>query len=262
MKIALLLSTYNWPEALALILKSIKAQSQFPDELLIADDGSKPNTKSLIDAFKTEVSFPVNHIWHEDNGFQKSIILNRAIAATDAEYIIQIDGDCILHKRFIADHTAFAKENQYLYGSRVNIKEEYATKVVDDGKINFNLGSKEIKNKMRTIHSPVLSNFFKPQEELSRKLRGCNVSYWRRDFIAANGYNEDMTGWGKEDSEFILRLVNAGIKGRRLRYRGIVFHIWHKISSKQRLPINENIQQETMAMNRTRCENGVDKYLK
>ncbi|RMB59424.1 glycosyltransferase [Dokdonia sinensis] len=261
MKTALLLSTYNWPEALELILKSIQIQTQAPDELVIADDGSTTETKDLIDTFRTQVSYPVNHIWHEDNGFQKSIILNKAVAAINADYIIQVDGDCILHNKFVADHIAFAKANQYLYGSRVNIKEEFAQSIVSEGKINFNLRSKQIKNKMRTIHSPVLSNFFKPQQKISKKLRGCNVSYWRSDFIAANGYNEDMTGWGKEDSEFILRLVNAGIKGRRLRYRGIVFHIWHKISSKQRLSINEDIQQETIAMNKTSCENGVNKYL-
>lgn len=261
MKTALLLSTYNWPEALALILKSIKAQTQLPDELLIADDGSKAETKALINAFIGEASFPVRHIWHEDNGFQKSIILNKSVAATDADYIIQVDGDCILHKRFIADHIAFAKANQYLYGSRVNIKEAYVPNVLVEGKITFNLFSKEIKNKMRTVHSPVLSSLYAPQKNISKKLRGCNVSYWREDFLAVNGYNEDMTGWGKEDSEFILRLVNSGIMGRRLRYRGIVFHIWHKISSKNRLTINQDIQQETIAMNVKRCENGADKYL-
>ncbi len=108
MKTSLLISTYNWPQALELILKSALNQTEMPDEILIADDGSTEETKELIENFKTKSTVPINHIWHEDKGFRKAIILNRAIAAAIGEYIIQIDGDCIMHRNFVKDHKEMA----------------------------------------------------------------------------------------------------------------------------------------------------------
>lgn len=104
MKTALLISTYNWKEALSLVLDSIKIQSQLPDEVLIADDGSDDATKQVIDEFRQTFKIPVKHVWQEDLGFRKSMILNKTIAQAEADYIIQIDGDCIMHKDFIKDH--------------------------------------------------------------------------------------------------------------------------------------------------------------
>ena len=124
MKTALLISTYNWPEALELVLKSILKQSQFPDEILIADDGSKEDTRSLIESYKNKIAIPVIHFWQEDEGFKKSHILNKAIANSKVDYIIQIDGDCIMHKDFVKDHISRAEESVFLFGSRVNIKKE------------------------------------------------------------------------------------------------------------------------------------------
>ena len=121
MKTALLVSTYNWPDALHVVLKSLKNQTVSPQEVLIADDGSREETKNLIHRYQIELTFELKHIWQEDKGFRKSAILNKAVAATDADYIIQIDGDCIMHPHFIEDHLAAAKREVYLFGSRVNI---------------------------------------------------------------------------------------------------------------------------------------------
>src|SRR6478736_5160416 len=110
MKTALLISTYNWPEALNLVLKSILNQTKFPDEILIADDGSDNKTKELIDNFSTANNIVLHHVWQEDKGFRKSKILNKAIAKTTADYIVQIDGDCVIHKDFISDHIAMAQK--------------------------------------------------------------------------------------------------------------------------------------------------------
>lgn len=261
MKTALLITTYNWPEALELVLKSLVQQTTLPDELLIADDGSSEDTKNVILQFMSEGIVPVRHIWQEDEGFRRSSILNKAIAQTDADYIIQTDGDCIMHPKFIQDHVTSAKRDLYLFGSRVNILEEHTKHVINDQTMAFNTFSKEIKNRTRNLHIPLLSSLYGTTETLSRKLRGCNLSYWRSDFIAVNGYNEDMTGWGREDSELITRFINQGIKGRRLRYRAIVYHIWHKTSSKSSLNINEAIQKQAKDHKLTKCLNGVSKYL-
>ncbi|WP_459209359.1 glycosyltransferase family 2 protein [Aquimarina rhabdastrellae] len=259
--IALLISTYNWPEALALILKSALQQTKMPNEIVIADDGSKNETKVLIDSFRDQFKIPIKHVWHEDKGFRKSLILNKAIAEMSSDYIVQIDGDCIMHPSFIADHAALAEPNVYLYGSRVNIQKPFLSQLFTSQQIKFSPFSKGIKKRTRAIHAPFLSSFYKKNNTFSRKLRGCNVSYWRKDAITINGYNEDMEGWGREDSEFILRLINIGILGRRLRYRGIVYHIWHQEKSKDQLPENDAIEQHTIKNNIKRCENGIDKYL-
>ena len=258
---ALLVSTYNWPEALALVFKSVEDQTLKPDEFLIADDGSKPETTKFINDFKEKSGLNVIHVWHEDEGFKRSEILNKAIAKSTADYIIQTDGDCILHPKFIEDHVSFAKQGQYLFGSRVNIKEEYRDELFKTKNTSFSFMHKGIKNRTRALHIPFLSTFYGVKEEPSKKLRGCNVSFWRADFISVNGYNESMTGWGREDSELIIRMMNKGIKARRLRYRGIVYHIWHKVVSKERVNVNEEIQKKAISEKLTWCENGIDTYL-
>lgn len=261
MKTALLVSTYNWSEALELVLDSLAKQSRLPDELLIADDGSGDKTKRVIQNFIAQSSLPVRHIWQEDQGFRRSSILNKAIAQTDADYIIQTDGDCIMHPHFIADHIAFATQGQYLFGSRVNIVQDHIDSLFSNKQISFAVFSIGIKNRTRNVRIPLLSNFYGHTHTLSRKLRGCNLSFWRSDFIKVNGYNEDMTGWGREDSELVTRFIHQNICGRRLRYRAIIYHIWHKTSSKSSLNINEEIQNKAHSERWLRCANGIDKYL-
>lgn len=261
MRTALLISTYNWPDALELVMKSALAQTVFPTEIIIADDGSNEKTKSLIEHFQQNNPVPVYHIWQEDLGFRKSKILNKAIAQTDSKYIIQIDGDCIMHEKFIEDHLKSAYKGVYLYGSRVNILPDFVTGIFEKKQIHFDFFSEEIKNKSRSLHIPFLSNFYKNHDGISKKFRGCNVSYWRDDFIAVNGYNEDFEGWGREDSDLVIRLGNSGIKAKRLRYAGIVFHLFHKINSKENFELNDKMQNETISKTIVRIANGVDQYL-
>lgn len=261
MKTALLISTYNWPEALELIFLSIKKQSIFPDEILIADDGSNEKTKTVIDDFKKQTNFNIIHVWQEDKGFRKSMILNKTIAVSKADYIIQIDGDCIIHKNFVKDHIKNCRKKHFLFGSRINILAPYVNKVLNEKITSFTIFSKEIKNKTRTFYLPFLSKFIRPQKTISKKFRGCNVSYWRNDIISINGYNQDFEGWGSEDSDLAIRLLNNGIAGKRLKFCGILFHIYHKINSKNNVEINNEIEQNTIKNKITKIEKGIDQYL-
>lgn len=261
MKVALLISTYNWPESLDLVFKSILIQSKMPDEILIADDGSNFKTKTLVEDYQNLFSIPFKYFWQEDLGFRKSKILNKAVAGTNADYIIQIDGDCIIHEKFIEDHLKFAQREVYLYGSRVNILPNFVEEVLTRKKISFNFFSKEIKNKTRTLYVPFFSRFYRIHKGVSEKFRGCNVSFWRDDFILINGYNEDFEGWGREDSDLVIRMGNSGVKARRIRYAGIVFHVYHKTCSKEKLDINDKLQLETISKSVIKITNGVDKYL-
>lgn len=262
MKTALLISTYNWPEALDLVLKSVLNQTRFPDEILIADDGSNEKTKELLEGFRKKFNLDFHHVWQEDIGFRKSKILNKAIAQSKADYIIQIDGDCIIHKSFISDHVKSATRGFYLYGSRVNILPNKVAEVFEKRIIEFNFLSKEIKNRTRNLSIPFLSRLYKSHYGFSKKFRGCNVSFWKNDLINVNGYNEDFEGWGREDSDLVIRMGNNGIGAKRLRYAGIVYHIHHKVNSKSNLELNDSIQKETIEKKIIKVTNGIDQYLK
>ena len=261
MKVSLLISTYNWPEALQLVLLSVINQTQNPYEILIADDGSSEETKNLIESFKKITVIPIHHFWHEDKGFRKAIILNKAIATAEGEYIIQVDGDCIMHKDFVRDHKVLAQSNVYLFGSRVNIQEKFLPKLFASQKIKFGFFDKGIKKRTRNLRVPALSSLYKTSDKMSDKMRGCNVYFWKKDVVAVNGYNEEFEGWGREDSELIIRMMHNGVLGRRLRYRGIVYHIWHKVKDQSRFETNDSLQEKAIAEKSKWCKKGIDKYL-
>ena len=261
MTVSLVFPTYNWPEALEMIFLSLKSQSMLPDELVIADDGSTAETRAMIEKYRSQFSVPVLHIWHEDKGYRKTTILNKAIAAASGDYIIQIDGDCIMHRHFIRDHVRAAENRTYLYGSRVNIEEELLEDVIENKRIRFPFFIHGLSRRTRNLHIPVFGKLFKKTKKLSRKIRGCNFSFWRDDFIKANGYNEDMTGWGREDSELVARFINSGILGQRMRYRAIVYHIWHPTRPRDEVASKDIIQERTISEGIKSCENGIDKYL-
>jgi glycosyltransferase involved in cell wall biosynthesis len=258
---SLIISTYNWPEALRLVLKSLNNQSIFPDEAIIADDGSGISTKNLVEEEKTKFSFPIKHIWHKDNGFRKAEILNKAIAKSIGNYIIQVDGDCIMHNRFIENHLSFSGKNTYLYGSRVNIQKNHLDLLFYKEQVHFSFFSKGIKKRGRTLYILILANLIKAKNSFSHKFRGCNTSFYKKDFIAVNGYNEDFKGWGREDSELAFRFHNFGLLSKRLKFQGIVYHIFHNEKSKNNLEKNNNIELETIENKRVWTENGINKYL-
>lgn len=260
-KCSLVTPTYNWPEALELLLKSVKNQSHLPDEVIIADDGSTLETEQLIQKYQKNFPVPLIHVKHKDKGNRKPRIMNKAIAKAKYEYIIEIDGDIIMNKYFVVDHLQFSQKGFYLYGSRVNIKKEFLKKLFQNQKLKFGFFSEGIQKRGRTLRLPILTKLMKPIEERSRKLRGCNMSFWKADFIQVNGFNENLVGWGIDDSEMIQRLHNIGIKGKRLKFAGIAYHIYHKEQSKSHIEINLEIEKQTTKEKLVYAEKGVDQFL-
>lgn len=257
----LITPTYNWPEALELLLLSVLKQTILPNEVIIADDGSGEETKRLIQKYQHTFPVPLIHIWHEDNKNQKPKIMNKGIAVAKYDYIIEIDGDIIMNKHFIEDHLTFAKKGSYLFGSRVNIQKKYLSELFLKKNIHFNYFSKGIKKRGRTIRIPFIMNIIKKTNERSSKLRGCNMSFWKSDFIKINGFNENLVGWGIDDSEMIQRLHNIGINAKRLKNCGIVYHIYHEEQSRNQLSINNEILKQTTENKLTFIENGISQYL-
>lgn len=260
--ISLIVSTYNWPEALEKCIQRVLKQTLLPDEILVADDGSGANTKELIERLKRDSAIPIVHIWHPDNGFRLSAIRNKAIAQAQYDYIIQIDGDILIDDEFIKDHLALAKKNAFLCGSRVLLTEAYSKQLLNQSaveKLNrfkFPLGS--VLNSLRIpFLSKIMADRYK--KNIPRALRGCNMSFWKKDLTNINGYNESIQGWGSEDAELAIRLINNGIKKRFLKFGAIAYHIFHNENSKSNLPENETILFTSIRDNLRWIDNGIKK---
>ena len=260
MRTSLIIATYNWPVALELVLLSLLKQSKLPDEIIIADDGSTKETKQLIEGYTNKFQCKLQHIWQADKGFQKTKILNKAIAKASGEYIIQIDGDILLHKHFIKDHIYTAKKGTFIHGSRVFLNQEITHKVFDNLTYHFSILARGISNRLNGIRSSLLSTIISSKNTSLEGTRGCNFSYWKQDLIKANGYNEDMKGWGKEDSELSIRLMNNGLQKHKLKGKAICYHLHHNISSREGLNINTAILETTLKNKVKSCTNGISKY--
>jgi len=260
MKTSLVITTYNWPEALEIVLLSILKQSVLPNEILIADDGSTKETKQLIKSYSSKFKSGISHIWQKDDGFQKTIILNKSISKANGDYIIQIDGDIIIHTHFIRDHIKMAKKGFFIHGSRTFLNKKTTKNAIKNSIINFSIFSAGITNRFNSLHSLFLSKSLSNKNKNLKGTRGCNFSFWRQDFIKVNGYNEDMTGWGKEDTELSVRLMNSGLQKLKLKCLAVCYHLHHKISSKEGLNINNSILTLIINEKREICINGINKY--
>jgi glycosyltransferase involved in cell wall biosynthesis len=258
---SLIISTYNWPVALDLVLQSVLLQKVLPNEVLIADDGSGEETKSIISKYQSKFPVPLIHVWIPDDGFRRTVVLNETIAKASYPYIIQIDGDCILHSKFIKDHVCFAKKGYYVQGSRLYMSEEKSAGIIKSKNVSVKWWSGKMINAESGIRSKLLRNFAVKSEAKISKIRGSNLAFWLEDFILVNGYNENMTGWGSEDWELVQRFLNNGLEGCKIKFAGVQFHIYHKEASRGRSELNENIYALTRDQKLTRCEKGVDQYL-
>lgn len=254
--VALLISTYNWPDALEIVLLAILAQTRMPDEIVVADDGSDESTKKLIADFKPKFPVPLKHIWQEDKGFRKSIILNKAVKQISSEYIIQIDGDIIIHPKFVRDHIKAAKPNSFVQGSRSMITEQKSKEIIRTKEIRFSVFTKGLYTRFNAIRFPLLAGIFKLDPSNPFHIKGCNLAFWKKDFISINGYFNGFEGWGAEDYEFGARLLHSGIKRTRLKMLALGFHLFHHINSRANTGPNDIIYRKTLADKSTRTADG------
>lgn len=256
MSTSLIISTYNWTDALTLVFESVLLQENLPDEIVIADDGSKEDTRNLIEDFTKRIKVPVKHVWHPDNGFRKTIIMNKAIHSASGNYIIQIDGDIILHPQFIKDHLQQAQAGYFIKGSRAMLDKEFTLELIASKQVNINVLSKGVGSKINATRFPILSPLFYGNTEKTSDLRGCNFAFWKKDFVEVNGYNNSLTGWGHEDIELASRLVNHGIKRKQLKMMAVCFHLYHKLNSRHLEDDNFQAYLETIRLKTKRCSNG------
>jgi glycosyltransferase involved in cell wall biosynthesis len=253
----LLISTYNWPQALESIVLSILNQTRLPNTILIADDGSGYETQMMIDKYRRFFNIPVEHIWQEDRGFRKTLILNKAMKYATSDYIIQIDGDIILHRNFIRDHLDNARKKSFVQGSRTILNEATTREVIENNRLSFKFFAKGVRNRLNALRMPFLSSFIKTDPYCSKNIKACNLAFWRADYVAVNGYDNLFLGWGLEDDEFAARLINYGVKKRRLKLAAICYHLNHHHNSKYHIERNQAMYNETIISKKSFSTNGL-----
>jgi len=233
MKASVIMSTYNAEEWLEKVIWGFSVQTISDFEIIIADDGSGPKTKELIDRLRTEIKVPLVHVWQEDNGFQKTQILNKAIVASSSDYLIFTDGDCIPRADFVATHLAKREHGYFLSGGYFKLPMDISKAITkqDIAAQNcFNvawlkqrgLQGGTLKLSATGFLAKVL-NFLTPTKA---SWNGHNASAYKAELIAVNGFNQEMQ-YGGEDREMGERLFNKGLKSKQIRYSAICVHLDH-----------------------------------
>ncbi len=261
MRVSLIITTYNWPESLILVLMSIENQTIIPDQVIIADDGSAVETKECITKFQKDSELNIIHSWQEDNGFRAAKSRNKAIAKSSGDYIILIDGDIILHPKFIQDHVNNAKVGHFIQGSRVLLTKDITEQIITSKRISFSFFSKGLNSRKNTIHSNLLSKIFSKIRNSPRGTRCCNIAFFKQDCINVNGFNNEFEGWGREDSEFVVRLLNNGLNRKIVRFNAIQYHLWHSEIDRTFLDYNNQLLNKSIENKITVCTKGVNEYI-
>lgn len=235
MKISVIVSTYNAEEWLEKVLIGYSVQTTNDFELIIADDGSRPSTKELIDSYSINYPVSITHLWHEDLGYRRQEILNVAIVKANFDYILMTDGDCIPRKDFVEVHSKLAEEGKFLSGGYCKLSMKVSKLITKEDIENGNcFDVKWLKSKDKLGFSQTLklsaSGFFATLLDkitpTNPSFNNCNSSGFKKDMIAVNGYDERMK-YGGPDREFGERLENYGVMGKQIRHKAIVMHLDH-----------------------------------
>ena len=261
---SLLVSTYNWPGALELVLLSVLRQSTLPTQVIVADDGSGEPTADVVRAFVPRLQalgVPLVHAWHPDEGFRLAAVRNLALARATGDYVLMVDGDCVLHPGFVRSHVAFARPGTFVQGSRVLVGQARSARALAERDARFGAFDRGLKNRQNALPSRLLSRLVPARQDPLRGTRGCNMAYWRADAVRVNGFNERFVGWGREDSEFTARMLAAGLFRRRLKFGGIVFHLWHDERPRAAVDDNHQLYEDIVRTGASWCPEGLDRYL-
>ncbi len=269
MQISVIVTTYNSPDWLQKVLWGFETQTYKAFELVIADDGSGTPTRELIERMKKEVSYPIRHVWHEDLGFRKCTILNKAIEASTTDYLVFTDGDCIPRKDFLQIHADRREKGHFLSGGYFMLPLSISKEITGEDILMqrcFTLSWLKQKGLPTSFKNSKiflkggLAEFMNAITPTKATWNGHNVSGWKADIIAVNGYDERMR-YGALDRELGERLMNNGIKGIQIRYSAICIHLDHSRGYKNIRDINFNkgIRKTTALESRTWTDFGIQR---
>ena len=263
--ISIIIATYNRPDALDAVLRSLARQSDADFEVLIADDGSRPDTAAVVTRWQGRVGRRLVHVWHPDEGFRLAEIRNRAIAAAAGAYCLFLDGDCLARRDYVAAHRVLAERGWFVAGNRVLLSRELTERVLSKDlevecwtmpqwlAVRFSRGI----NRLAPLLSLPLGLLRKTRAHAWRGARGANIGIWRSDLVAVDGFDSGFAGWGREDSDLFVRLIRAGVRRKDGRYATGVLHLWHPEADRARLSENEQRLGQVLASNRISASKGL-----
>jgi glycosyltransferase involved in cell wall biosynthesis len=266
-KISIVVPTYNRADALVMVLRALADQQEGDFEVLVADDGSGPETAATIARLAPDLPYALHHVWQPDEGFRLAMIRNRAIATASGDYLLFLDGDCLPLPDYIAQHRRLAAPGWFVTGNRILLSPGLTRRAIERGLAIWQWGRLAwIKARLQgDIHLLVpllrLRNRSRVRETWIGT-EGCNMAAWRSDCLALNGFDESFVGWGYEDSDFAQRLLLSGCRRRATRWNVPVLHLWHQAGGQAgQNTANQALFERAVASGRVRAEHGVDQYL-
>ncbi len=270
MQASVIFSTYNSPLWLERVLVGYAQQTVTDFEIIVADDGSTQDTAKTIQDIKNRYNLQLCHVWHKDNGFQKTRILNKAILASRSDYLIFTDGDCVPRKDFVEMHLKYREKQHFLSGGHFPLSLELSHKITNDSIIDqscFDLnwlkkqGLKSSLKNLKLTKSQSLASFVNKITPTKPTWNGGNASAWKKDVLAVNGFDERMK-YGGEDREFGERLINLGIEPKRIRYFAIIIHLEHERGyvSEEAWQTNNEIRHNTKSERKIKTEYGLNQH--
>lgn len=264
--ISVIVTTYNRPDALHLVLLALAQQTQLPNQVIVADDGSTDETRLLIGQLQNQLNYPLQHVWQKDEGFQAAKIRNKAALSANHNYLIFLDGDCIPFPDFIEKHLLLAEPDWFVSGHRILLEKKLTQKILQgllpiykDSTLQwlshyFNRQSNRLfpllrirLNKLRKLHAKHWQG-----------AKSCNLGLWKADFLSVNGFDESFIGWGYEDSDLVVRLIRAGIYRKSGKFAIPVIHLWHQQNVREKEQINLNLLKQITENQRIRAKIGLD----
>lgn len=257
-----IVSTYERPHALNRVLEGLSHQLVKPTQIIVADDGSGKETAEVI-KHRQQSGLSLQHCWQPDEGFRKSLILNRSIKLATADILIFLDGDCVPFPSFVRDHRDMHEVSCIHAGGRVLVGQALTTHIETAGMGGVSLLSLALQYFKGEINrfAPLLrlpNGAWRKTTPLNwESVRGCNFSVSRSNMLAVDGFENGMVGWGLEDSEVALRLINSGLTVKSLRFAAPVLHLWHPEAPRENLPSNERYLDEVIVNSRVLAHAGM-----
>lgn len=266
--ISVVVTTYNRPDALRAVLAGLAAQTERSFEVLVADDGSRDDTRALVHDAARTAPVAVHHVWQEDRGFRAGAARNRATAQANGDYVIYLDGDCVPRPTFIARHRQLAERGWMVAGNRVLLTEAFTHTVLQqqapihawsDAQWRAAHQRGDINRTLPLAHLP-LGPLRKLAARRWQRVRTCNLGAWRADLMTVNGFDEVFEGWGYEDSDLAVRLINAGVRRKEGAYATGVLHLWHRENDRRSEGDNWNRLQVRIRDRAVLADRGIDQY--
>jgi glycosyltransferase involved in cell wall biosynthesis len=261
MRLSLIITTYERPQALARVLHSIASQCRPPDELIVADDGSTVQTRMQVLACAQTVPYPLLYVRQEHEGFRLARLRNLALAAATGDYVVFIDGDMVLHRQFLGDHERAARRGYYTQGVRIPLDPRTTQSVIEGACLPrfFDAGIVG-RRRLYAIYNRRMQRMLRGLGRVLLAIKGCNQGFWRDDLLQVNGYDERFIGWGAEDKDLCWRLELGGVRRQGLLAGALAYHLYHPPAARDRADLNLQRLQDNQKKRRMRCAYGVDHH--